>query len=95
MMHRFTLILALVFSFVASWAYGASTETVGMHAPPAPGRVVVDGKLDDWDLSGSRLMCYDVAAMKDRLSGTVAFMSPSCGTRTTTTPRSIGAIPAR
>lgn len=51
-----------------------STQTVGMHAPPAPGKVVVDGKLDDWDLSGSRLMCYNVAAMKDRLSGTAAFM---------------------
>ena len=51
-----------------------STQTVGMHAPPAPGKVVVDGKFADWDLSGSRLMCYDVAAMKDRLSGTVAFM---------------------
>jgi hypothetical protein len=51
-----------------------STQAVGMHATPAPGKVVIDGKLDDWDLSGSQLMCYDVAAMKDRLSGTVAFM---------------------
>jgi hypothetical protein len=51
-----------------------STETVGMHATPAPGKVVIDGKLDDWDLSGARLMCYDVVALKDRLSGTVAFM---------------------
>lgn len=73
-MHRFTLILALVFSFVASWAYGAGTETVGMHAPPAPGKITIDGKFDDWDLSGARLMCYDVATLKGRLSGTVAFM---------------------
>jgi hypothetical protein len=59
---------------VTTTAFAQQTQTVGMHAPPAPGKVVIDGKLDDWDLSGSRLMTYDVATMKDRLSGTVAFM---------------------
>lgn len=51
-----------------------STQTVGMHAPPAPGTVVVDGRLDDWDLSGTRLMCYDVATLRDRYSAQAAIM---------------------
>ncbi|MFZ4396935.1 MAG: FlgD immunoglobulin-like domain containing protein [Kiritimatiellia bacterium] len=43
-------------------------------ALPAPGTVVIDGKLDDWDLSGSIFTCYDVATLKERASAWSAAM---------------------
>ncbi len=33
-----------------------------MHVVPAPGKVAIDGKLDDWDLSGANLMFLDEAS---------------------------------
>jgi sugar lactone lactonase YvrE len=76
------VVLALGLAAALSAHAQQSTQTVGMHAPPAPhsagsgqaGKVVIDGKLDDWDLSGTRLMCYDVAALRDRYSAQAAFM---------------------
>jgi len=50
------------------------TDTRGAHAVPAPGSVAIDGKLDDWDLSGRFLQCYDVETLRDVYSGEVAFM---------------------
>lgn len=50
------------------------TDNHGIHAVPAPGKVAVDGKLGDWDLSGKVMMCYDVLSLKDVYSGTVAMM---------------------
>lgn len=50
------------------------TDTRGTHAVPAPGQVVIDGKLADWDLSGKYLQCYDVETLKDVYSGELAFM---------------------
>ena len=50
------------------------TDNHGIHAVPAPGTVAVDGRLDDWDLSGQVLMCYDIENLKDVYSGRVAMM---------------------
>ena len=55
-------------------AMAVQTDTHGLHAVPAPGAVAIDGKLDEWELSGASLMCYDVEALKDVYSATVAMM---------------------
>ena len=57
------------------WALQATqTDNHGIHAVPAPGPVTIDGKLDDWDLSGQVLMCYDIETLKDVYSAKVAAM---------------------
>jgi hypothetical protein len=71
----FYLVACLACAVAAKHAVAQqSTQTVGMHAPPAPGKIVIDGRLDDWDLSGTRLMCYDVATMRDRYAAQAALM---------------------
>ena len=35
---------------------------------------MIDGKLDDWDLSGQVLMCYDIESLKDVYSKRVTMM---------------------
>ncbi|MFZ2658051.1 MAG: FlgD immunoglobulin-like domain containing protein [Victivallales bacterium] len=65
----------VIFAMIASGAVMATqTETRGAHAVPAPKPVVVDGSLDEWDLSGQYLQCYDVETLKDVYSGSLAFM---------------------
>lgn len=73
---RLKILTGIALAFVTALpAYAQrSTQTVGMVAVPAPGNVVIDGRLDDWDLSGTRLMCYDVAALRDRYSAQAALM---------------------
>ena len=44
-----------------------------MFAVPTPGKVAVDGKLGDWDMSGA-LTVYVMAATKDVQSGRIAVM---------------------
>ena len=36
------------------------TENLGIRVLPAPGKVVIDGKTDDWDLSAGIFTCSDV-----------------------------------
>ena len=40
------------FLMLGSYAFAQQTDNHILHAVPAPGKVVIDGKLDDWDLSG-------------------------------------------
>jgi len=58
---------------VAMWAsacyvYGTETENLGIRILPAPAKVVVDGKVDDWDLSGGVFACGDVENLRDKLA---------------------------
>jgi len=55
-------------------ARAAQTENHGIHAVPAPGKVAIDGKLDDWDLSGQVPICYDLESLRDVYSAQVAMM---------------------
>ncbi len=56
--------IPIIVFVVSLCGYGLSlateTEHVEFRILPAPGRVVIDGKADDWDLSGSMLICSDV-----------------------------------
>ena len=45
-----------------------------LHAVPVPGAVSVDGKLNDWDLSGRITVCSDLANGIGKYSATVAMM---------------------
>ena len=49
------------------------TITASMRVP-TPGKVAIDGKLSDWDLSGQILQCYDIEALQDVYSGRIAMM---------------------
>jgi hypothetical protein len=42
------------------------TENQVLRILPAPGKVVVDGKVDDWDLSGGIFACGDVERLRDQ-----------------------------
>ena len=62
-------ILAVLCCLVfASFAQATETENLGISVLPAPGKVVVDGKLDEWDLSGGVFVCGDVENMRDRFA---------------------------
>ncbi len=75
MMMRMVLAVALVLAGLGgSAAYGTQTDNRGLHAVPAPGKVVIDGKLEEWDLSGQILICYDLETLKDVYSAKVAMM---------------------
>ena len=42
------------------------TENLDLKVLPAPGKVTVDGKFDDWDLSGGIFACSDVENQRDK-----------------------------
>ena len=61
----FTVLCCLL---LAASAQRTETENLGIAVLPAPGKVVVDGKCDDWDLSGGVFVCGDVENMRDRFA---------------------------
>ncbi len=52
---------------------GRQSHNVGLPVLPAPGAVAIDGRLDDWDLSGQIWSFADVA-VRDRFSARTAAM---------------------
>ena len=69
---RSCLTLAFALSGVAAWAEG--TDNHVLQAVPAPGRVTIDGSLDDWDQSGRILVCSDVDRLVNQFSAWVSMM---------------------
>ena len=63
--------LAAVFS--PTGALAVKTEHHVLHAVPPPGAVAIDGKLDDWDLSG-QIECFPSFRMRDVYSAKAAAM---------------------
>jgi len=49
-------------------AFATETENLGMQVLPAPGKVAIDGKFDDWDLTGGILACSDAENLRDQYS---------------------------
>ena len=70
------LVLPLLILLVVTQTQAQATQTDnhGIHAVPPPGPVVIDGRLDDWDLSGRILMCYDLETLRDVYSVEAAMM---------------------
>lgn len=54
----------LVLSLFAISARATETENLGMRALPAPGKVEIDGKTADWDLTGGIFVCGDVESAR-------------------------------
>ncbi len=51
------ILICLGFGYTAS---ATQTENLGIRVLPAPGAMKIDGKADDWDLSGGVFACDDV-----------------------------------
>lgn len=60
-MNKYVLILLVTMITMISVEIVESVQTNNyeLRAVPTSGKVVIDGKLDDWDLTGGILMCYD------------------------------------
>ena len=70
-------LLLLVFissCFFSAAAFATQTDNRGIHAVPAPAKVVIDGTPDEWDRSGQILLCYDLETLKDVYSAQIAMM---------------------
>lgn len=66
---RVRVLFACILLFAASAAVMATeTENLNMQILPAPGKVVVDGKTADWDLTGGILACSDAENLRDQYS---------------------------
>ena len=64
-----TLAVLLVIAFcLTGLALATETENIGMQILPAPGKVAINGKLDDWDLTGGIFTCSDVENMRDKFA---------------------------
>jgi hypothetical protein len=49
-------------------ARGTETEHLNFSILPAPGKVAIDGKFDDWDLSGGIFACSDAENLRSEYS---------------------------
>jgi WD40 repeat protein len=52
--------------FLGQPGWATQTENNLFKILPAPGKVVIDGKADDWDLSGGLYICDDVEHQRDQ-----------------------------
>ena len=52
----------------AAGAWATETENLGLRILPAPGMVAVDGKVDDWDLSGGVFTTGDAEKLREKLA---------------------------
>ncbi|HWE04328.1 MAG TPA: hypothetical protein VG326_18125 [Tepidisphaeraceae bacterium] len=60
--------LILMMFILSAPAAATPTENNSIRVLPAPGKVVVDGKTDDWDLSGGIFICDDVQTQRDTIA---------------------------
>ncbi|MGB2821057.1 MAG: PQQ-binding-like beta-propeller repeat protein [Phycisphaerae bacterium] len=66
-----SVLLALLLAVVSAAAppcRATESEHIGIQVLPAPGKVKVDGRFDDWDLTGGVLACGDVENLREKLS---------------------------
>ena len=62
------LFVALSFFSMSFGSLNATeTENINIRILPKPGNVVIDGKFDDWDLSGGIFTCSDVENLRDKM----------------------------
>jgi len=53
---------------IAGGAWATESENFGISILPAPGKMTIDGKISDWDLSGGRFICSDPEALREKLA---------------------------
>lgn len=68
------LLAGCFFSVSETEVYAQQTNNYELRTIPAPKKVVLDGKLNEWDLSGEIFMCYDVEKLSKTHSVRVAAM---------------------
>src|SRR5947209_4749554 len=61
-------LVAILVALACGSARATETENQNLHVLPAPGKVVVDGKADDWDLTGGLFACGEVEHLRDQFS---------------------------
>ncbi len=66
-------VLALTSADGAENMIGRQSQNEGIFVVPSPGRVTIDGKLDEWDFSG-RIWCFADQSIRNRYSAEVAAM---------------------
>jgi hypothetical protein len=59
----------ILLTFILLSSVGATpTENNSIRVLPAPGKVTIDGKANDWDLSGGIFICDDVQTQRDTIA---------------------------
>jgi hypothetical protein len=66
MKHNILSLLLVAAACSSGLTHATETENLNMQVLPAPGKVVVDGKFDDWDLTGGIFACSDVENLRDQ-----------------------------
>ncbi len=64
--NRLFVLLLAPWALFPSISWATETENLGLNVLPAPGAVKVDGKFDDWDLSGGIFATGDAENMRDK-----------------------------
>jgi len=62
-----TLIILLL-ALLPGMLLSTETENHGLRVLPAPGPIVIDGNIDDWDLSGGIFACGELEHLRDNSS---------------------------
>ncbi len=65
---RFALFSIGFFLLVGRGLRATETENLNIRIVPPPGNVIVDGKIDDWDLSAGVFVCSDVENLRDKMA---------------------------
>ena len=73
-----SLLAGILCSLCGSLRASTPTENLGIRALPAPGKIAIDGKSGDWDLSGGRQLWWH-AGMKPGDTLALAFPSLKAG----------------
>ena len=67
-MRKHLWLAALFVGVIGGHANATETENLGIRVLPAPGKVTVDAKCDDWDLSGGVFVCGDVENLREKVA---------------------------
>ncbi|HUT60574.1 MAG TPA: hypothetical protein VNA25_22240, partial [Phycisphaerae bacterium] len=67
-MHKPATLIVLALILTTAPVVATETENLNMQVLPAPGKVAIDGKFDDWDLTGGILACGDAENLHDKYS---------------------------
>lgn len=62
-----TRLVLLLFLFGSWTAHATETENLNIRILPVPGQMAIDGKTEDWDLSGGVFVCGDVENLRDKM----------------------------